>query len=256
MSHDAGTDSPADAAVNPQPSGITITRTLPSQDLVYINETVRIQFLVDGISDAEVELVVGEKTLARVRYPYRYDLDTRTLAEGETTVKGVLHAHPDVASEPLTLVVDRTPPVVVERAPSPNSGAVWYRAPIGLTFSEPIVPSTVTTSSVRVATASQELIDAAITLDDDARSVAIVLQELPEIPATLTIRATDAITDLAGNALTPDSWSFDMPEWVDSPGAPDGDDNPGSSRAVRLAIRPKPFRGPATSSPGCGCVNR
>lgn len=111
-------------------------------------------------------------------------------------------------------VPDTTPPSLVEITPSANA-SVWLRAPIRLTFDEPLAADISRTEvSVRVgstAVAASVALEApstlVITLDPAARGV-----------GAMSLHVDVDVEDLAGNALvTPIDTSFAVPAWHRAP---------------------------------------
>jgi hypothetical protein len=141
------------------------------------------------------------------------------LAEGShalwarsTSATGVESA----ASPAFTVVVDRTRPVVVSRAPAPGATNVWSRDPITVTFSEPIDPDSLP-GNVQLGASSGSAPLHAISLSGSTLTVA--LGERPSVPNHLTVQLGSGIRDLAGNALVvpSDAWSWDVPVWQTLP---------------------------------------
>lgn len=178
---------------------------------------------VSGTADAGAVVTVyeGTKELGRavVDAASRWST-TVALAEGAHALwaqalsgTGVLSA----ASDPATVVVDRTAPKVVSRAPAPGASNVWSRDPITVTFDEPIAPFDPVTSAagvatLSVATGSAPALSAQLSLD--GKVLTLVPGVLPAVPNRLSVTLGGGIRDLAGNALgAPDPWSWDVPAW-------------------------------------------
>ncbi len=110
---------------------------------------------------------------------------------------------------------DRSPPTVTSRIPAPGATEVWVRDPIVVTFSEPIAAATLTDTSVVISDAGGARLARTLALSADGTSLAITLARPVAVPGQLTATLTNAITDLAGNALVaPDPWSWTVPRWI------------------------------------------
>lgn len=102
---------------------------------------------------------------------------------------------------------DTTPPTVVAHSPDVNATGVSRSASISVTFSEPVAPATVTTSSYRIVDASNSSVAGSIST---AGSNVTFTPAAPLSPSSqYTAAITTDVTDLAGNHLaSASSWSF------------------------------------------------
>ncbi|MGC3998871.1 MAG: Ig-like domain-containing protein [Anaeromyxobacter sp.] len=111
-----------------------------------------------------------------------------------------------------TVTVDRTSPSVLTRAPSGDS--VLSRTAVVVTFDEPMRPGSVTASSLVVtASGGQAPAMGAPALSSDGLTLTVPVLTAGTVPNSLTATLS-GLTDLAGNALPVDSWSWGTPEWV------------------------------------------
>ena len=113
-----------------------------------------------------------------------------------------------------SLVADNTAPTITAQSPGPGATGVTLSAPINVTFSEPLDPATVTSSTFELRTAASVLVPATVSFSSSTR-VATLVPTAPLVASsvyTVTIRggATDPrIKDIAGNALVANAtWSF------------------------------------------------
>jgi hypothetical protein len=112
------------------------------------------------------------------------------------------------------VVVDRTRPTVATRTPAPGDDNVWVGAPIVVTFSEPVRTATLTPGTVALEVEGGSPVAATLTTGADGRSVTLTPDGPIAVPATLRLSLSDAIGDLAGNALVaPPPWSWTLPRW-------------------------------------------
>ncbi|NIR78658.1 MAG: Ig-like domain-containing protein, partial [Gemmatimonadetes bacterium] len=101
-----------------------------------------------------------------------------------------------------TTEIDSTPPRVVSMSPADGAAGIPTTSTVSATFSEPVDPSSVTTTSFSVVgvVGTVGVSDATATFTPDAS-----LAPGTEYTATLT----GAVTDLAGNSLpSSETWSF------------------------------------------------
>lgn len=140
-------DVPGDSSV---PS-VQVRITRPSSPLYASSGTADIQIFVDGGDPERVDLLLNDEPVATLPPPYRYDLTIDDL--GETTHEVVARARVDGVehvSPPLLIVVDRVPPRVVAQRPSGSEPYV-FGTPLEVEFSEPMLATSFTGDSVRVA---------------------------------------------------------------------------------------------------------
>lgn len=207
-----------DAGHNPDasvPLNLTVTLLAPSEK-VFTNDTVAVQVKVMGGEPDKVELLVDDQPLTTLTPPYNYQWNTNLVAEGshQVTARAVLVDN-TFQSETREVVVDRTPPQVVSRSPAPGAQDVWVRHPIEATFSEPLRGSSISDSSVRLATGPNAVARAA-SLSSDGQRLTVTPSQPPETPSTLTLTLSNELTDLAGNRLAPpsDTWIWHRPSWI------------------------------------------
>jgi hypothetical protein len=148
--------------------------------------------------------------------PYTFSWDTTTVAEGSYQLVAQVDVDGEiVASAPLTVVVDRTPPTIVSRSPDSGASNVSLTDPIQVVFSEPLAATSVTASAIALAMGSTA-VDANATLEADGKTVTvgIVDRSALALPGAMTEVASATITDLAGNTFAGMSWNFSVPLWV------------------------------------------
>jgi hypothetical protein len=193
------------------PTPPTVSISSPSVQ-VYTKASVTVQVVVTGEPNT-VELLKNGSVLATLVAPYQYTWDTLGEAEGEysLTARASKNGVAPVVSDARSVTVDRTPPTVVSRTPANAASNVFLADEISVTFSEPMLPSSLTTSTV-------QLLDGIIpisrnaTLNAAGSKLTIVPTALPGLPLTLTT-AINGITDRAGNVLPNSSASLNAPAW-------------------------------------------
>src|SRR4051794_25333435 len=214
----AGTDGSAGAGGN---SGgpVTIAIVSPTSP-AYTNKTITIQVSVGDAAGGShaVRLLADGATLADIAAPpYSFDWDTTSVAEksyqiiAQTTAAGQI-----VASAPVTIVVDRTPPTIVSKTPDSGASNVSLAKPIQIVFSEALAPASVSSGSVALSLAGAP-VAATATLGNSGQSIAIALTDRSALalPGTMTETVSSSITDLAGNAFAGATWSYSVPLWID-----------------------------------------
>jgi hypothetical protein len=198
---------------------VTIAIVSPTSP-AYTNKTITIQVSVGDTSGAAhaVRLLYDGATLTDIGAPpYTFDWNTTTVTEksyqlvAQTTAGGET-----VASAPVTIVVDRTPPTIVSKAPDSGASNVSLTDPIQIVFSEALAPTSVSAGAVALALTGAPVATTA-TLGNDGKTVAIALADRSSLalPGTMTETVSSSITDLAGNAFAGAMWSYAVPLWVD-----------------------------------------
>jgi hypothetical protein len=194
--------------------GLTVELTSPP-GRVYTRGMVTLQVVVSGGTADSVTLLLDGQPLATLAAPLQYSWDTATFAEGSHQVLARAVAHgKSFDSAAREVVIDRTAPTVVNRAPAPGSANVRVEAPVVVKFSEPLAPATITDGNVRVL-AGSAVVTATRMLSDDGTTLTVTPSfDRGAAPAVHVELA--GLTDLAGNplALPGDPWSWTMPEWV------------------------------------------
>src|SRR5579871_203337 len=184
----------------------------------YTNKAVTVGVTVTASGASSVQLLKNGAVLSALTGPpYSYSWDTTKETEGSyQLVAQMVVGGQIVASAPLTVVVDRTPPTIVTKSPDSGATNVSLTDPIQAVFSEALAPTTVTASAVTLALGSTA-VGTTAALGADGKTVTLSITNLASLvlPGTMTENATTAITDLAGNAFAGASWNFVVPLWVD-----------------------------------------
>jgi hypothetical protein len=210
-----GTAGAAGGAAGSRTATIAITGpTSPT----YTNKVLTVTVSVTASGASSIELLKnGTMLSALAGPPYSFNWDTTKEVEGSYQLVAQMVAGGQiVASAPVTVVVDRTPPTIVSMNPATAATNVSLTDPIQAVFSEALAPATITASSVTLALGSTA-VGATATLGADGKTVTVGITNLATLvlPGTMTESATAAITDLAGNAFSGASWNFSVPLWVD-----------------------------------------
>lgn len=110
---------------------------------------------------------------------------------------------------------DTTPPTVQSRTPAPGATNVDTYAPIKVVFDEAIDRSTLSTSTVSLATSGGASVSRTLSLSKHGTTLTVTPTTPPNVPTDLTLGLSSDITDTAGNHLVvptkSDTWS--LPAW-------------------------------------------
>lgn len=175
----------------------------------YTNGPFVLRLAVEG-ADA-VELHVDGKPIAELKSPFEYAWDTASYAEGAHAVRARAVSGGDSSEASYTVVVDRTPPAIVARAPS--SGGALRASDPQVTFSEAILPASITDAAVALTTEGGEAIPKMLSVSSDGKTVLITPTSPIALPAKVKVAVADSFVDLAGNqVISPldSDWSFSI----------------------------------------------
>ena len=160
--------------------------------------------------------------------PYYFALDAEDSSGNKLAKTQIISAQPQVP--------DTTAPTVISRSPTANATNIEARTSITVVFSEAIKLSTLTNESVKLSDSSTTDISKTLSLSEDGRTLTVTPTEKLIAPNTFTVTLTNAVTDLAGNALANESWSFETPQWLNFDSTPVSPAGGGSTSAYALSI--------------------
>ncbi|MFO0891139.1 MAG: Ig-like domain-containing protein [Isosphaeraceae bacterium] len=125
------------------------------------------------------------------------------------TISGVKDLAGNVMTMPAsqtftTAAADTTPPAVTARTPAPNATSVPVGSPITATFSESVLPGTI---SFVLVDGNNNPIASTVSYTDANRVATLTPTSSLAYSSTYTARLSGA-ADQAGNSLSPTSWSF------------------------------------------------
>lgn len=184
----------------------------------YTNGTVVIEVSLSVTTATRVQLLKnGTELKVLSGPPYAFTWDTTSEEEGTyQIVAQVVLDGQIVMTEPLTVIVDRTPPTIASSVPASGATNVSLTDPIRVIFSEALAPASVTSSAVRLAFGSAAVkATAAVTADGKTIEVAIADRSSLVLPGSMTETVATTITDLAGNPFAGATWNASVPVWVD-----------------------------------------
>ncbi len=193
------------------PKTLIVSITNPTQK-AYVRTSVSVQVVVDGGSADTVELLRDGTTLAKLVAPYQYTWDTSAMAERtyQLTARAT-RGGTSVTSEPLEVVVDRTPPAIESRQPT---GLAEWDGTLSFTANEPLAASSVNDGSVRLLEDAVE-IRKKLQLSTDGRTVRVAVNQPLTLPSSMSLQLLPGVTDLAGNPLSVpvNGWTWQAPRW-------------------------------------------
>jgi hypothetical protein len=187
---------------------------------------VRISAAIDPTLDLPITLLDNGIPLGTLVSPsYSWDWATAAVPEGtHTIVAEVALTSGPVRSDAVTIVVDRTPPIVVSRTPAPGASNVMLRAPIQIAFSEPIRLTRPPDATFSLSTGGTTPVAIQPALDAQGRTAILRIEDPAGVapPAKLAGTIGPGVTDLAGNplAVPTGEWSWDVPGHVMLPPTP------------------------------------
>jgi hypothetical protein len=201
------------------PTTTTLQITSPTSG-AYENGSVAIRVTAGGgTAPATISLVLdGSTAIATLDAPspYTFTWDTTGVADGpHTLVAKSTTGSPQIISGPVTVNVDHTPPTVKTTVPATGATNVVLRAPITVTFSEPMAAAS--SAGIGLSLGGNAIASTA-TLSADGTSASIVLGDPTSfgLPGMFSVSFAATVTDVAGNALVQPApaWSWTAPDFI------------------------------------------
>lgn len=190
--------------------------------MTFANGDVAIEVRVSGGTATKVALLRNDMAWQELSGPpFQFAWDTRPAADGDyiLTASATVGGKP-VSSDPVTVTVDHTPPQITDVTPARGSASGDLAAPIKVTFSEPVLASTVKDSSVAL-TVGSAAVPSTVSLAADGKSLTVTITDPKSLalPADFVATVATTITDRAGNALAPldPAWTWTVPLWIKLP---------------------------------------
>ncbi len=119
-----------------------------------------------------------------------------------------------ITSDPRKIVLDRQAPTITERTPAPDAKNVSVRTPIKVTFSRPVLTSSLMDASVKLSSNGTG-VARTLALSADGKTLTITPESLLSAPSKLEVALSDGITDVVGNKLSSaGTWSWDVPAFL------------------------------------------
>ncbi|MFP2929056.1 Ig-like domain-containing protein [Pyxidicoccus sp. 3LG] len=195
------------------PPDLVVTLSSPA-GTAYTREPLTAEVVVAEGQAEKVELLAGDQVIATASTaPYTFTWDTTLSAEGPYTLWARATRSGKVfPSNHRLVVVDRTAPQLVSHTPAAGTFVEGHTATVTLTFSEPLLLSSVEASRFNVGYTPAVQAQ----LSEDGRT--LTLQSAADLasPGTLRVAASNSgLTDLAGNpvGLLDTSSAWLVPAW-------------------------------------------
>jgi uncharacterized protein YkwD len=146
-------------------------------------------------------------------------------------------------------VMDNTTPSVTGRFPQPNQNNVPTNAEISVTFDEALSENHVDANSL-IVTHSGSLVPGNVSYDDVSHSIIFLPNSALDGNTQYTVTLGDAIQDIAGNLLSPESWEFTTVASDDTDGGSDDKPNDGGDDNTEGGSEDKPNDGGGDNTEG------
>lgn len=211
---DAGT---TDAGAADAGAAVEVMLSSPS-GTAYVNGTVLFLATVKGATPTKVELLSNGTGLAEMAGPpYAYAWDTAGLSGGASVPEGTYsitaRATVDgrsVLSQPVTVVVDRTPPTAWRSPGLPAAENIGLRSSMQVVFSEPVRSGAAGAVGVSADCGSATFDHA---LSTDGKTLTFQASSGLSAPCTITATLGSGVADLAGNQMSATTLTWKMPVW-------------------------------------------
>jgi hypothetical protein len=203
------------------PTTTTLQITSPASG-TYANGSVAIRVTASGgTAPAAISLMLdGGAAIATLNAPspYTFTWNTAGVADGpHILVAKSTTGSPQIISGPVTVNIDHTPPTVKTTVPTTGATNVVLRAPITVTFSEAMAPSSVGAGAIALTIGGTSVASTA-TLGPDGTTASIAIGDPTSfaLPAIFAVAFGSAVTDLAGNPLVQptSAWSWTVPDFI------------------------------------------
>ncbi|WP_406695926.1 DUF4082 domain-containing protein [Singulisphaera sp. Ch08] len=227
-------------------SGVTVTvnnpadLTAPTVRLTtpYTNSTVGGQFVLgafasDNIGITGVQFKANGANLGAMDSTAPYRLNA-SLSAGTYTITAVATdaRGNQTTSAPFTLTVDLAAPTITSQSPVPGATNVATNSGVRVTFNEPIRPDT-----LRISLTGPDGASPGIVQYDFSTNTARFVNFAELDPSTTYTASVNGVTDLAGNILSPFSWTFTTASVINGTSLWEGEPTPDvASETDRSAV--------------------
>ncbi len=175
------------------------------------NSTIALSVEVTGGTADSVELFFNDSLVATLTAPYDFSFDA---ADGNYIVQAIASVGTtSFKSNTLTVTIDKTAPTIVSRSPEADSSAS-ASADIQVSFSEAIDAASISASSVSLSDSILGVLTSTTSLNGN--SLSLSFSETLSPPSVLSLSLT-GLTDLAGNPLANQTWSWSVTADVTPP---------------------------------------
>ncbi len=159
-----------------------------------------------GVSSVQYQINGSNLGSPVTSAPYRLLFDSTSLADGTYSITAVATdtSGNTSTSNAVSITVDHTPPSILSTTPAAGAAGVSTASGLSATFSESVQVGTI---SVTLRDPSGNVVATDLTYDGNTDTVTIAHGSVALEPLT-TYTVTVSAADLAGNAMSPHSWSF------------------------------------------------
>ncbi|MCA9837031.1 MAG: Ig-like domain-containing protein [Trueperaceae bacterium] len=195
------------AVKEPTPSGAELTVSLSPEGPITTNTGINFSVSVTGGTADSIKLYLDDSVLANFDASATYLWDA-SQADGNYSFKSVASlGEKTFESNTVKVSLDKTAPAILSRSPEAGASGVAADATATVVFSEAILASSVTSSSVTLSGTSSGL-SASPSLSADGKTLSVSISGVTA-PDTLTL-TLNGLSDAVGNSLS-DSWSWSVP---------------------------------------------
>lgn len=178
----------------------------------YTNGVLTFQIDVHGGRPETVELRRDGALLTTLSYPYLWAWETSLVAEGQYGIVAVATLAGEVAeSAPVSVTVDRTAPVIVDRSPALDAKDVDAYGEVTIVLDEAIDEDTVDLAQIVFASGSP-VTGASLSADKKTLTMPAFADFNPT-PNIATVDLSD-VRDLAGNPVDAGNWNYEVPAFL------------------------------------------
>ena len=186
----------------------------------YTRDTLLVQASVSGDEPDSVDLRTGNQLIGAMAGTqatgYSFLWNTTGFAEGTYPIfVRARRGESFFVSTSRTVVVDRTPPQIVQRAPAPGDTQASAGTGVSATFNEPLDPaSLISAENPRVRLVANG-VALPVTLALSADNLTVTATPIAPLASNTQYTVfVEGLTDRAGNIMVPAQWSFTVPLWA------------------------------------------
>jgi hypothetical protein len=186
----------------------------------YTRDTLLVQASVSGDEPDSVDLRTGNQLIGAMTGTqatgYSFLWDTTSVPEASYAIfVRARRGESFFVSTSRTVVVDRTPPQIVQRAPAPGDTQASAGTGVSATFNEPLDPaSLISAENPRVRLVANG-VALPVTLALSADNLTVTATPIAPLASNTQYTVfVEGLTDRAGNVMVPAQWSFTVPLWA------------------------------------------
>lgn len=191
----------------------SVSFAAPADGTVTNVSVLQVALVVDG-DPALVALEIDGQRVAELTAPWTYAWDLAQEDEGPHELRALAaNTAGVIESAPLRVVVDRTAPLLLSTSPSDEAEHVRFDARVRLRLSEEVVGLDASTLTFATDPGGVAL-SPSFSSDLDGLEVWVDLTPLPIAPTDVVAFLGTGVSDLAGNALAPETFRWHVPVFL------------------------------------------